>query len=426
MLDRHPAAATSLTAIIEDIAAERSTPGKEIAATNERIAAQDGEIGAFLRLSPPESQTEAGAATGLLAGVAIGVKDIFDTCDMATEHGSPIYRGHRPVTDAALVSMARLAGAAIIGKTTTTQFASLDPTPTRNPRNLHHTPGGSSSGSAAAVAAGMVPLAFGSQTGGSVIRPASFCGVAALKPSFRLLPTVGMKTFSYTLDTAGLFATAVDDLALAATAMTGRDLAGHALASASGLKVGFYRSAVDDHVDAAMLAAIAQAGRLFERAGARLLEIGEPAALAAARSSHETIQGFEAVMALSDEYNRHRQELAPLVSAILDDAAGLTPGAYDEARRTARIGRKAASTLFENVDVLIAPSALGAAPATLASTGDAIMNKLWTLTGNPVVNVPGFATTGGLPLGVSVIARFGRDADALDAASLLQRLISGE
>lgn len=424
MLDRHPTAAAKLTDILSAITENRSTPAAEIGAARQRIADSDAEVGAFLRLAPDESLDEAASSEGPLAGITVGVKDIYDTRDMATEHGSPIYRGHRPVADASLVSMARLAGAAIIGKTTTTEFASLDPTPTRNPRNLGHTPGGSSSGSAAAVAAGMVPLAMGSQTGGSVIRPASFCGVAGFKPSFRLFPTIGMKTFSYTLDTAGLFAATAQDLALAARLITGRDFGTGSLADGSGLKVGLYRSDVDGEVAAEMQAAVEEAARLLEGSGATLVTVEEPAALTAARSCHAAVQGFEAVMALSDEFRRHREKLGPDLGAVLDHGATIEPAEYDEARRTARIGRKAASALFETVDVLIAPSALGPAPLGLASTGDALMNKLWTLTGNPVVNVPGLAASTGLPLGVSVIARFGRDALALDVARLLQAMIA--
>ena len=161
-------------------------------------------------------------SAGPLRGIAVGIKDIIDTADLPTEMGSPIYRGFRPRADAPVVMMLKQAGATVAGKTTTTAFAANDPTATLNPRNTDHTPGGSSSGSAAAVAAGMIPLALGTQTGGSVIRPASFCGVAAIKPSFRMLPTVGVKCFSWTLDTVGLFAAGVEDLAQGLSAMTGR------------------------------------------------------------------------------------------------------------------------------------------------------------------------------------------------------------
>lgn len=419
-MNRHPQAPSSVLGILQAIADGKSDPDREIAAAFDRIKSQEREIKAFAHLA---DEAAAKPATGPLAGIAFAVKDIFDTRDMPTEHGSAIYRGHRPMTDSAVVAMARAAGVTVVGKATTTEFASLDPTVTHNPHNLGHTPGGSSAGSAAAVAAGMVPLACGSQTGGSVIRPASFCGVAGFKPSFRLLPTVGMKTFSYTLDTPGLFAASVADVAFAGEALARRPLAVDGRTEVSGLTVGLYRSHIDDRLDAQMRAAWDEAARLLEQAGARVVEVEEPAALAAARDVHGTIQGYEASLALADEYRTHRQLLGPKVGAVLDEASEVEPAAYDEARRAARIGRKAASALFETADILLAPSALGPAPETLDSTGDPLMNKLWTLTGNPVVNVPGLAASSGLPLGLSIIARFGRDARALSVASTLETLI---
>src|SRR5947199_2972375 len=184
----------------------------------EAIGAHDETIGAFVC----HAEHVRAASTGPLHGIAVGIKDIIDTSDFPTEMGSPIYRGWQPHADASVVQMLKQAGATIVGKTATTAFASLDPTATLNPRNRDHTPGGSSSGSAAAVAAGKIPLALGTQTGGSVIRPAAFCGVAAIKPSYRLLPTVGVKCFSWTLDTVGLFAAGVKDLAYGLSAMTNR------------------------------------------------------------------------------------------------------------------------------------------------------------------------------------------------------------
>ncbi len=184
----------------------------------EAIEAHDKTIGAFVC----RAENVRAASTGPLRGIAVGIKDIIDTSDLPTEMGSTIYQGWRPRADAPVVMMLKQAGATIVGKTTTTAFASRDPTATLNPRNPDHTPGGSSSGSAAAVAAGMIPLALGTQTGGSVIRPASYCGVAAIKPSFRMLPTVGVKCYSWTLDTVGLFAAGVEDLARGLSAMTNR------------------------------------------------------------------------------------------------------------------------------------------------------------------------------------------------------------
>ena len=193
----------------------------------EAVATHESEIGAFaaLELDAARRRVEQQQLALLpLRGLPVGIKDIFDTADLPTAYGSAIYAGHRPKADAAMVMLIRRAGGLVLGKTVTTEFASLEPAGTRNPRNPAHTPGGSSSGSAAAVAAGMVPLALGSQTGGSVIRPAAFCGVAGFKPSYRLLPTVGMKCFSWSLDTVGLFGASVPDVAFAAAAMSGRDL----------------------------------------------------------------------------------------------------------------------------------------------------------------------------------------------------------
>src|SRR5579864_8625220 len=195
------------------------SPEAALAQSLEAIAAHDKTIGAFAHLAEhPRAQKD-----GPLRGIAVGIKDIIDTSNLPTEMGAQLYTGFRPRADASVVMMLKQAGATIVGKTTTTAFAANDPTATLNPHHHGHTPGGSSSGSAAAVAAGMIPLALGTQTAGSVIRPAAFCGVAAIKPSYRLLPTVGVKCFSWTLDTVGLFAAGVEDVAIALAAITGRD-----------------------------------------------------------------------------------------------------------------------------------------------------------------------------------------------------------
>src|SRR5215813_5662122 len=211
--------------LVRQIEAGALTPRAVIDHCAETIAKRDADVGAFVALDVEAARERADRlATLPLRGLPIGVKDIYDTADLPTEYGSAIYAGHRPKADAAMVALIRRAGGVVIGKTVTTEFASLEPGRTRNPHNLAHTPGGSSSGSAAAVAAGMVPIALGSQTGGSVIRPAAYCGVAAFKPSFRLLPTVGMKCFSWSLDTVGLFAADIADVAFATAAISGRDL----------------------------------------------------------------------------------------------------------------------------------------------------------------------------------------------------------
>src|SRR5579871_1576557 len=209
----------SLSDQLRRIEQGKLTPEAALAESLTAIDAHEADIKAFVRRTPnPRAQDK-----GPLRGIAVGIKDIVDTSDMPTEMGVPaIYQGNQPRADAPIVMALKKAGATVVGKTTTTGFAANDPTPTVNPRNHGHTPGGSSSGSAAGVGAGMVPLAVGTQTGGSVIRPASFCGVAAIKPSYRMLPTVGVKCFSWTLDTVGLFAAGVEDVARGLAAMTGR------------------------------------------------------------------------------------------------------------------------------------------------------------------------------------------------------------
>jgi Asp-tRNA(Asn)/Glu-tRNA(Gln) amidotransferase A subunit family amidase len=362
-------------------------------------------------------------ATRPLRGLPIGVKDIYDTADLPTRYGSAIYAGHRPKADAAMVALIRRAGGAVIGKTVTTEFASLQPAGTRNPHNLAHTPGGSSSGSAAAVAAGMVPIALGSQTGGSVIRPAAFCGVVGFKPSFRLMPTIGMKCFSWSLDTVGLFAASVADAAFAAALISGRDLRIDSTEPAAP-RIALVRTQSWPEASASMQDAIARAAHAAEAAGAKVTEVELPPIFETATQAHGTIQDHEACQALADEIDRHRDQLGPILREQLDKAAAITPAAYDDARRLARQARRAFVDFMEGIDVLLTPSAPGAAPLGLNSTGKPTFNRLWTLLGTPCVNVPGLFDSAGLPLGVQIVGRFARDRLALEAAEFLQRALA--
>lgn len=406
----------SLLDLLRRIDAGDLSPEASLRLCREAAGAGDGEIQAFVELDPAARA----AAGGPLRGIAVGVKDIIDTAELPTEYGSPIYAGWRPKADAAIVSAAKRAGATILGKTATTPFAFLDPAPTRNPRNLRHTPGGSSAGSAAAVAAGFVPLALGTQTGGSVIRPASYCGVVGMKPSFRLLPTVGVKTFSWALDTVGLFAASVPDAAFALAALTGRS--GLRLDEAPGAAPRFGLIAQDFAGDpeAASAEALERAVRLVEDAGAAVRPVSLSPLLADAFALHGVVQDFEARQALAWEHDHHRHALPPRLAAALAEAEGITPEAYDDARRTAHRARAALKEAFAEADALLTFSAPGAAPATLQSTGDSRFNRLWTLMGCPCVNVPGLADAGGLPVGIQVIAPFGRDDSALGAASFVE------
>ena len=392
----------------------------------EAIAAREAEIGAFavLDLDAARERAQAGELARLpLRGLPVGVKDIFDTVDFPTEYGSPIYAGHRPKTDAAMVMLIRRAGGIVPGKTATTEFAGMHPTRTRNPHKPTHTPGGSSSGSAAAVAAGMLPVAIGSQTGGSVIRPAAYCGIAGFKPSFRLFPTVGMKCFAWSLDTVGVFAAGVADAAFAAGAISGRDLRVDRQPPAAPT-IALARTDVWPEASADMQAAVERAARAAEAAGARVKEIELPPVFAAAGRAHGTIQDFEAYRALAYEFDRHRERLSPVLREQLAKAATITPEAYDDARRTTRRARQMFTEVMAETDVILTPAAPGAAPPGLGSTGKPTFNKLWTLLGPPCVNVPGLADGAGLPLGIQVVGRFARDRIALEAALFLEQAMA--
>jgi Asp-tRNA(Asn)/Glu-tRNA(Gln) amidotransferase A subunit family amidase len=381
----------------------------------EAMDALDKTLGAFV--CRPKSVRAAG--TGPLRGIAVGIKDIIDTSDLPTEMGSPIYKDWQPRADAPVVAMLKQAGATIIGKTATTAFAANDPTVTLNPHNHGHTPGGSSSGSAAAVAAGMIPLALGTQTGGSVIRPASFCGVAAIKPTYRLLPTVGVKCFSWTLDTVGLFAAGVGDLACGLSAMTGRPelLLGAAMAAP---RITVVMQDFAGEPEAAGGEALRIARLAAERAGASVRAISLPEIVAEAWRIHPTVQDFEAHQAFAWEYHANYDAMPPLLRGRLDESKGTTPAEYDAARGIARRARATLAGIFEDTDILLTFSAPGAAPKGLASTGEPRFNRLWTLMGVPCVNIPAYVAEGGLPVGVQVIARFGDDAGALEAARFVE------
>jgi Asp-tRNA(Asn)/Glu-tRNA(Gln) amidotransferase A subunit family amidase len=395
------------------------SPDAAIGQSLEAIGATEKTIGAFVHHDEKARAQNAGP----LRGIAVGIKDIMDTADFPTEMGSQIYRGHRPRGDAPVVMALKQAGATIVGKTTTTAFAANDPTATLNPHDHGHTPGGSSSGSAAAVAAGMIPLALGTQTGGSVIRPASFCGVAAIKPSYRLLPTVGVKCFSWTLDTVGLFGAGVRDVARGLAAMTGRsELLLPSTASAP--RIGVVTQAFAGAPEASGAAALQKAARAAEQAGATVRELAMPEIVAEAWRIHPVVQEFEAHQSFAWEYRQNYDAMPPLLRKRLDETRGIPPADYDAAIDVTLRARQALAAAFDEVDVLLTLSAPGAAPKGLSSTGDPRYNRLWTLMGVPCVNVPALVTESGLPVGVTVIARFGADARALAAASFVEQSLN--
>ena len=407
----------SLADQLRRIEAGTLTPDAALAESLAAIDAQEGTIKAFVvRTKNPKAQ-----AKGPLRGIAVGIKDIIDTADLPTEMGAAIYKGHQPRGDAPVVMQLRQAGATVVGKTTTTAFAANDPTPTLNPRNLGHTPGGSSSGSAAAVAAGMIPLALGTQTGGSVIRPASFCGVAAIKPSYRLLPPVGVKCFSWTLDTVGLFAAGVEDVAMALSAITGRsELNAPEMKSP---RIGVVTQDFAGPTEVGGAEALQVAARAAAKAGASVRELKMPDIVAEAWRIQVVVQQYEAHQAFAWEYGENYDAMPPLLRRRLDDSRHFTAADYEAARIVAAKARAALSEILRDVDVLLALSAPGIAPKGLDSTGDARYNQLWTLMGTPCVNVPSYVADGNLPVGVQTIADYGDDAKAIAAARFMERAL---
>lgn len=395
-------------------------------ATLERIAAEDPALGAFVcTLDVDDAARQARQLRGLLASVPVAVKDIFDTQDLPTAYGSPVYQPARPArVDAAIVSVLRRAGGLVIGKSTTTELAYLHPTATLNPRAPGRTPGGSSAGSAAAVAAGLVPLALGTQTGGSVIRPASYCGVVGYKPSFGWLPTAGLKCFSWSLDTVGLFARDVADVAWFAQALSGRALAVGADEAAAPVIVGVPDAYPWEGPAASARAAVARGCQALHAAGIETRPCSLPLWAGAAFEAHAVIQGFEAWRCLRWERDEHAAALSPVLRDYLQGTQAITAQAYEAAQSVAAQARAQAQAWLQGFDVLMTPSAPDEAPPGLASTGPSSFNRLWTLLGVPCINVPGALGEHGAPMGLQLIAPLGADARLLAVAQRLQNALA--
>jgi Asp-tRNA(Asn)/Glu-tRNA(Gln) amidotransferase A subunit family amidase len=359
---------------------------------------------------------------GLLKGVPVGVKDIIDTVDMPTEHGSPIYRGNRPFADAACVALIRAAGGVVLGKTVTSEFANRHPGATRNPHNPAHTPGGSSSGSAAAVADFHAPLALGTQTGGSVIRPSAFCGVIGYKPSFGDFSRVGVKMQSHTLDTLGVIARTLEDVALLRAVLLGEGEAPAPVDRDSGApRIGFCRTPVWDEADPATQALLEQTAGRLAAAGAAVREAALPPPFADILETHSRVFHFEAARNYAHEYEAHRDRVSEVLrSTVLEPGRALPLAAYIAAVETAEAYRRHLDDLFGEFDLLLAPSAAGEAPQGLGSTGNARFNGLWTLAWTPCLTLPAGRGPQGLPLGVQLVGRRGRDRALFDAAAWVE------
>jgi Asp-tRNA(Asn)/Glu-tRNA(Gln) amidotransferase A subunit family amidase len=412
-----------------------------------RIREVDDQVQAWAFLDPDYALAQARAAdawrsegktTGPLHGVPVGIKDIFDTADMPTEYGSVLYAGRTPSHDATVVSMLRAAGAVIMGKTVTTEFAYFFPAKTRHPHNPEHTPGGSSSGSAAAVAANMVPLALGSQTNGSVIRPAAFCGVVGFKPTFGLISRQGVLTLSQTLDHVGLFARTIDDIAILAEQLVGYDERDPDTRPRA--RIPFTKLAAEEPPLPPMFAFVKTPHweraedelkeaftELVEHLGDRVEEVELFPSAAEAWEWHRTIMEAEIAVNLDREWEHGRDRLSEPLRALLE--RGREVRALDYQRAVAQIQPIYESfvELFEQrYDAILTPAAPGPAPKGLAGTGDPSFCTLWTLCGMPALSLPLLQSKDGLPLGVQLVGPRNGDARLLRTARWLAARVASE
>ena len=398
------------TEAARQIRAGELAPAALMEACLDRIAEREPQLHAFAWFDPEAARAAvARAAAGPLHGLPVGVKDVFDTADMPSEYNSPIWRGHRPRADAAAVAWTRAAGAVVIGKTVTTEFAVRHPGPTVNPHNPAHTPGGSSSGSAAGVAACFFPFAFGTQTAGSVIRPAAFCGVVGYKPSYGMISRIGLKMMSDTLDTVGAFARSVADCALLAGAAAGRDLGEPEAAPERPPRVGICRSPAWRHAAPETQALLPDVARRLARAGAWVEDRELPDAFKALEQAQPIVQFGESARAIGWELTTAREQVSAELLELLDPALAHDAATVDAARATLTRLRPAFPAALEGLDVLVTPAAPGEAPAGIGWTGDPAFNYLWTSLHVPCVTVPAGKGPRGLPLGIQVVGRFGED-----------------
>jgi Asp-tRNA(Asn)/Glu-tRNA(Gln) amidotransferase A subunit family amidase len=362
-----------------------------------RIAERDGELCAWVEVAPRE-----GSAAGPLAGVPFGAKDIFETRGMATEYGSPLFAGRKGVSDAVLVSELLGRGAVLLGKTATTAFACFDPAPTRNPHDGRYSPGGSSSGSAAAVAAGMVPFALGTQTQGSVLRPASFCGVTGFKPTFGALSTEGVLAFAPSLDTPGLFTESPADMVLLWERM------GHASLEFEELTCAV--PALAEGVDAGMEAAFRAATRGFP-------SVPMPDEFHRVLPAVRVVNMYEGARTHESLWRAHGARVGLKLAALIEEGLKIPESEYGRALAAIAEGKRAMESVFGEFAVLLTPAAPGPPPMGLGSTGDPRCNAAWTGLGCPAISIPmPREIAPGMPLGLQLTAAPGRDSELLAAA----------
>jgi Asp-tRNA(Asn)/Glu-tRNA(Gln) amidotransferase A subunit family amidase len=402
------AAAERLVTFSDWMRASRDERRRALPRLLDHITKLEPDIQAWVQLKPQPS-----IGNGALAEIPFAVKDIIETKGLATEYGSPVYKGRLGTEDAAIVRDLRGRGAVMLGKAHTTAFAYRAPAPTRNPRNREHTPGGSSSGSAAAVAAGMVPFALGTQTGGSVLRPASFCGVTGFKATYGSLPLEGVLPLAPGLDTLGFFThTAADMLAL-----------WEALGKSTG-RVEKFALAIPDplpEVDPPMATALRSTVAQLRRGGMTIQSIDIAGMLTQLAEANATIMAYEAARVHQERFKEFGDRLGPIADLTREGLA-MPVDRYDAARRYVDECRKKVAELLKATPVILTPAAPGPAPRGLDSTGDARMNRPWTTLGTPAVSIP-MPVGPELPLGLQLAAAHGEDARVLRTAVVLEEIL---
>jgi Asp-tRNA(Asn)/Glu-tRNA(Gln) amidotransferase A subunit family amidase len=407
------------TEAARQIAAGTLKPADLMDACLDRIAAREPTIHAFA-FHDPASVRAAVPRPGRLHGIPVGVKDVLDTADMPSTYGSPIWNGWRPRADSAPVAWTRAAGGVAIGKTVTTEFATRKPGPTANPANPGHTPGGSSSGSAAGVADGMFPVAFATQTAGSIIRPAAYCGVVGYKPSFGLISRIGMKVMSDSLDTVGVIARSVADCAFLAGAVSGRDLGDPDGNPGRAPRIGICRSPCWDLAAPETRTLLERVETALARAGAAVTNRELPHPFAALKSAHPIVMNAESARALGWELATHPDGISEGLRERLNFGLDQTEAALAEAYQVFAETQHAFPDAMAGLDILVTPSSPGEAPSGLDWTGDPAFNFIWTSLHVPCVTVPAGAGPNGLPLGIQIVGRRGEDHAVLTWARWVQ------
>lgn len=410
--------------IVSEIVAGEITATEVTSAYLVRIAEREPEVQAWAHLDRVNALRQAdaldrGPIRGPLHGIPVGVKDIIDTSDLPSEYGSPIYAGYRPRADASCVAVLRAAGAIVLGKTVTTEFATSHPGPTRHPQDPKRTPGGSSSGSAAAVADKMTLVALGTQTMGSVIRPAAYCGIVGYKPSFGLINRAGIKPQAESLDTVGILARSIDDAALVGSVLFGAPSA-FTGALARPPRIALYRGSNWNILERAANDALNAATDRLSKYGAVITDAGSPAILSAALDAQLKIVGYELARALAYEWDNHREKLSSTLCDLIQYGFAVPFDDYLDAQNTAFQARQWIAASFAQFDLWLTASAPGEAPQGLSSTGDPVLNRLWSLLHLPVLTLPFGRGPAALPLGIQLVGPFRADAHFLQSARWIE------